>query len=167
MDLSLLGQLLNLKIIDKKDSHEYSQKLDFNAYSKISLGNAQILETDIPSPPTHKLGNSMSIYIRDSCNNLKKVKCSIKDKIKWINENICYEHQINGDIDLIFNGNILDDDETLEDYDIKDGHTIDYLGQYMAGGTDEFYLSDDLLDPCYDYDFTKIKDGNKKSIEEG
>jgi hypothetical protein len=109
----------------------------------------------------------MSIYIVDSKNISKRVKCSIKDKIKWIKENFCYEHQINSEIELIFNGNLLDDDETLEDYDIKDGNIINYNCLYNKGGTDEFYLSDDLLDPCYDYDFTKIKDGNKKYYRGG
>jgi len=35
---------------------------------------------------------------------------------------------------LVFNGIILNDNETLEDYDIYSGCTLDFFGEFVAGG---------------------------------
>ena len=58
MGLSLLGKALKLEIVDKKDSHDFTQKLDFNLFSNYFLKPAFQKPKIIP----HKLGNSMTIY---------------------------------------------------------------------------------------------------------
>lgn len=36
-------------------------------------------------------------------------------------------------IQLIYNGNLFEDEEKLEEYDIEDGVTITFLGEFIAG----------------------------------
>ena len=63
---ALLG---GCRVVDKKDSHDYSKKLDFNLYSKICSGekisqNYSKEETkDLPD--YINLGGSMTIILRD------------------------------------------------------------------------------------------------------
>jgi hypothetical protein len=34
---------------------------------------------------------------------------------------------------LAFNGNVLEDDSIIEDYDIQENDVITYLGEFLAG----------------------------------
>ena len=159
MDLSLLGKALKLEIVDKKDSHDFTQKLDFNSFSNYFLKPAFQKPKIIP----HELGNSMTIFIVNCKGEKKEMKCSPNDKVKWIKEN--YEQ----DQYCIFrfDGEVMKDSNTLEYYDVKDDDVISSKGLSPGGGCNEFYLSDDLLDPSYDYDFTSINDGNNKYYRGG
>lgn len=169
MDLSILGQALGIKIVDKKDSHSDNvKKLTFDLYSQLSLKTAEIKEKNIPLNP-HPLGNLGNlIFIKvegDNADNNKGYKCSSSDKVEWLRENICKDFNIGiDDCLLFFSCKILKDGKTLSNYKLKNNSKVivrDETSAINGGGIEEFDLDDNLLDPGYDYDFTNIKDNIK------
>jgi hypothetical protein len=62
------------------------------------------------------------IYAQESWNG-EKLKKVIKDK---------YQLQ-DDDMELVFNGNILEDNEALSTYDVEEGAIIIYCGAFIAG----------------------------------
>ena len=76
----------------------------------------------------------MKIFIRDSKG--KATVINISDSIKKVSNLknlIKKDKNITNEIELIFNGMILEDDYDLEELEIKDGDIIDYLGTFLAG----------------------------------
>ena len=64
---------------------------------------------------------------------------------------------------LIFSGKQLEDDRTLEDYVITQGHTLHVILKLTGGGAPPVFTLDTiLLDPAFDYDFTGLKDEGTK-----
>ena len=66
-------------------------------------------------------GNRSAIYIMES-SSVSELKNQIRGKNK-----------INGDIELLFNGVILNDNDYMYDLGISEGSTINYLGIFKAG----------------------------------
>ncbi|RIA98219.1 hypothetical protein C1645_750559 [Glomus cerebriforme] len=60
-------------------------------------------------------------------------------------------------IRLGFSSKILNDRKTLESYNIKRGDTIHVLFR-MLGGAEYYVISDEFLNPQFDYDFTDLED---------
>ena len=75
----------------------------------------------------------MKLLIRDSKGNTNPINIMESDSVKELRDQIRIKNNITGDIELIFNGTILDDSKTLYEYQISEGNTIDYLGQFNAG----------------------------------
>lgn len=75
----------------------------------------------------------MKLLIRDSKGTSNPINIMESDTVKELKNQIKMKNQINGDIELIFNGIILEDLQSLAELEIKDGNTIDYLGQFNAG----------------------------------
>ena len=150
-------------VIDKKDSHSYSKKLDFNLYTKIcfEVNNPQKSYEQKQSnlPEDIDLGGSMIIILKDYKGIEHKVHCSPKNKIKDILGN--------SGMQLIFKGKILREKLTLDYYRIEDKDVLFLREKILQGGGDEFFIDDDLLDPSYDYDFRGIDDGNQKFYRGG
>jgi len=161
---ALSALLSGCRVVDKKDSHDYSKKLDFNLYSKICSGekisqNYSKEETKV-LPDYINLGGSMTIILSNSKGEESSVRCSKYTRIKDILE-------ASRGYSLKYDGQILKEYHTLNDYDIEEGDILILTNNYQGGGGDEFYIDDDLLDPSYDYDFRGINDENQKFYRGG
>lgn len=76
----------------------------------------------------------MKIIIRDSKGNCTPIYISETAKVSDLREMIQKQGKIESNsIELIFNGMILEDEYSLEELDIEQGSTIDYLGKFLAG----------------------------------
>ena len=75
----------------------------------------------------------MKLLIRDSHGISNPINIMESDSVEELKKQIKLKNRITGDIELVFNGIILDDSQSLAELEIKDGNTIDYLGQFNAG----------------------------------
>lgn len=75
----------------------------------------------------------MKLLIIDSKNKCESIYIMESDKVAKLKEEIQSKYNITGDIELVFNGNILMDNEYLSEKGIRDGNTINFLGQFNAG----------------------------------
>ena len=74
------------------------------------------------------------IRIVDSNNCGRDIKVENSYTISKVKELIKKENQISGEIELIFNGIIFGDNDTLETCGISSGATLNFVGQFEAGG---------------------------------
>ena len=157
-----LSALLGGKtIVDKKNSHENTKKLNFNLYSKICFGEEKnLVPQKIYFPENINLGNSLIFKFLDDDGNMHTVRCSLNTRIKDIlgGSKMVLFHK-----NKVLQSNLLISESGIKDYDVL------YLKKALSsiGGGDEFYIDDDLLEPSYDYDFRDINDGNKKFYRGG
>ena len=77
----------------------------------------------------------MKIYVIDTKNRSIAIEnITESTTIKELRERITEQNIITtGQIKLIYNGNILEDDENLYYYDIEDNTTIIYTGEFISG----------------------------------
>lgn len=75
----------------------------------------------------------MKILLVDSSNYREIFEVNANDKIKTLKEMICNKKGINTDITLHFNGDILEEDNLISDYDIEENANIIYVGNFEAG----------------------------------
>lgn len=76
----------------------------------------------------------MKIFIIDSKGNYSKIEISETAEVAELKEKVKKTNEIKSDnIELIFNGMILEDKYTLSELDIVEGSTINYLGTFFAG----------------------------------
>lgn len=75
----------------------------------------------------------MKLYIVDSQNVSKPINIMESETVAQLKEEIKKKNNIIGDIELVFDGDILKDNDYLNTLDIKDGTTVNYLGIYSAG----------------------------------
>lgn len=75
----------------------------------------------------------MKLLIVDSKNITKPINIMESETVSSLKEQIKLKNNINGNIELLFNGTILNDTDNLAELEIKDGMTINYLGVYNAG----------------------------------
>jgi len=159
-----LSALLGSHVIDKKDSHSYSKKLDFNLYSKICFGvnnpSKSYIQKQSYLPKNIDLGGSMIIILKENNGFEHNVICSPKNTIREI--------MVATGMKLKYGGKILKENFTLDNYGIGNGDVLHlYEERVLGAGGVEFYIDDDLLDPSYDYDFRGTYDGNKKFYRGG
>ena len=63
---------------------------------------------------------------------------------------------------FLFSGCDLDDEKTLYDYNIQNGDTL-----YLVFHLTAFLITNNCLDPAYDYDFTNINDSGRQFSRAG
>ena len=75
----------------------------------------------------------MKIFIFDSQNNKRALEVPYNITIRELKER-CHISNINiVDIDFFFNGEILENDDSLSDYKIEEGSWIIFLGDFNGG----------------------------------
>ena len=75
----------------------------------------------------------MKILIRDSKGKYDKINISESDTVYKLKEIIKKRNNITNEIELIFNGMILEDSYTIDELEMEDENIIDYLGTFLAG----------------------------------
>jgi len=85
----------------------------------------------------------MKIFIRNSKGVVESLDVQENETIQRLKDRIKNKFNNTEDIELIFNGNILEDEETISDYEIEEGNTIMYSGLFKAGGCID-YIKDDI-----------------------
>ena len=75
----------------------------------------------------------MKVIILDSKNNKKPINIMPSETVSELKNQIKGKNIVNGDIELLFNGRILNDDEFMMDLGISEGSIINYLGIFKAG----------------------------------
>jgi hypothetical protein len=75
----------------------------------------------------------MRVFIIDSKNNSTPINIMESDSVSELKKQIKIKNKISDNIELLFNGNILNDNDNLADLEIVEGATINYLGIFKAG----------------------------------
>ena len=75
----------------------------------------------------------MKVIIVDSKNNESAINIMESDSVAELKNQIKIKNKINGDIELLFNGQILNDNDYMYDAGICEGSSINYLGVFKAG----------------------------------
>eukprot|EP01071_Lankesteria_metandrocarpae_P004920 Lankesteria_metandrocarpae@DN374_c0_g1_i1.p1 len=102
-------------------------------------------------------GVAMTIHVLTISGEEYGLNCNSNDTIE--NVKVLILVRVGTPIDqqrLIHGGQQLEDSRTLADYHIHDGSTIHVILRLRGGGQQEHTLDAALLDPVYNYDFTKL-----------
>lgn len=75
----------------------------------------------------------MKLFIVDSQNVSKPINIMESETVADLKAEIKKKNNIVGDIELVFDSEILNDNDKLCKLEIKDGMTINYIGIYPAG----------------------------------
>ena len=75
----------------------------------------------------------MKVLIIDSSNKRETFEINQNSKIKELVEKIEKKKGINQKIVLHFNGDILDEEEIISNYDIEENSAIIFIGQFRGG----------------------------------
>lgn len=75
----------------------------------------------------------MKLIIQDSKDQREFIFAQESWSVELLKNEIKKKYNITGDIELVYNGNILEDNDSLLAKDIKDGKTINFLGRFDAG----------------------------------
>ena len=79
----------------------------------------------------------MKLFIRDSKNEAKSIYIMESDSVVTLKNEIKKKFGITTNIELVFNGTILQETDNLSTYDgLTDNQTIDFQGQFTAGKQD-------------------------------
>ena len=75
----------------------------------------------------------MKIIIADTKNSIESIDVNKYEKVSDLKEKIKIKKGINFEIQLHFSGEILEDSQTLDYYDIEENNYIVYTGTFRAG----------------------------------
>ena len=78
-------------------------------------------------------GEDLKILIGFSSNIIKQIKTNSSCSVLDLKKQIKNQEGLKGNIELIFNGIILEDSQLLYDADIRDGYIINIEGEFRAG----------------------------------
>ena len=95
----------------------------------------------------------MRIYVLNSKNEMYPLEINEDDYIKDIKIKITHKIRIFNEFNLVYNGQILEDDEQISSYDITDGNTINYIERFNAGGYIDYIKDETNLNIGFDTKF--------------
>ena len=75
----------------------------------------------------------MKIYILDLKNEIKIILIMESDNVSALKREMKKKYNISDEVELLFNGILLNDNDYLIDAGISDGATINYSGIFKAG----------------------------------
>jgi len=75
----------------------------------------------------------MKLIIQDSKDTREFIYACESWNVERLKKEIQKKYSITDEIVLVFNGNILDNNDSLLQKDIVDGKTINFLGKFSAG----------------------------------
>ena len=97
----------------------------------------------------------MKIYLSDSKNQISEFEVSEDEVIESFKEKVKNKFNIFGELDLIYNGQIMYDKDKISDYKVSEGHTINFLGKFLAGGCIDNIKDDIDLNIGFDMNLVK------------
>jgi hypothetical protein len=78
----------------------------------------------------------MKIIVNDSKNNQFSVDLDLSDSIKTLKDKIKSQKNVKGNIELLFNGMLLEDDDIVIRCGLDNNSIINYIGEFPAGKKD-------------------------------
>ena len=142
----------------EKNGWESDTKLDIGQLFRLSYVSGPFGDFRIPE------GAKILIHVNTLVGTRLTMRIPPSTEVRLVKEAIELKEGLPIDRQrLIFSGKQLEDDRTLEDYGITQGHTLHVILKLTGGGAPPvFTLDTTLLDPAFDYDFTGLKDEGTK-----
>jgi hypothetical protein len=75
----------------------------------------------------------MRILIMDTAGKREFIEVNQNDKVKDFKEKLANKKGINTDIKLHFNGDFLEDDKEISEYEIQEDEPVIYVHQFRGG----------------------------------
>ena len=103
-------------------------------------------------------GEIFCVTMSSNMNTIHDLKSLIEEKLGMKTEDQCLSYQ----------GTLLQDTDTLQEYHITNNSTVKLTVRVRGGSSIELhYLDSTYMDPSWDYDFTNVSDGDNKFIRGG
>ncbi|PKY38724.1 ubiquitin-domain-containing protein [Rhizophagus irregularis] len=113
----------------------------------------------VPPPSSNPPLSTMTVYARTLTGTTIPLCLNKSNKISDIKQMIQTREGIPPDQQrLLMAGKQLEDDRTLEDYNIQHESTVHLVLRLRGGGDSRLFIHSHHLDSIYDYDFTNVDD---------
>ena len=113
-------------------------------------------------------GAKIQLYVKTLTGKILSIEVDNNDLVEDVKERIqCVEGIPPYQQRILFAGQLLDASRAIADYGISTESTLYLVLRLRAGGCPQYYINDSLLDPRYDYDFTRMRDDGTKYYRGG